>query len=101
MIGIVSFARTNRIDLKAPMNYNRFKDTLADRLGDSLKVNGLVRQRPHPFPLHKKWEAARNQTEASLFRALAALADLEIKRKSGGIPVDLGIETFLLSRLRA
>jgi DNA polymerase III delta subunit len=101
MIGIVSFARTNRIDLKAPMNYNRFKDTLADRLGDSLKANGLVRQRPHPFPLHKKWEAVRNQTEASLFRALAALAELEIKRKSGGIPADLGIESFLLSRLRA
>jgi len=101
MIGIVSFARTNRIDLKAPMNYNRFKDTLADRLGDSLKANGLVRQKPHPFPLHKKWEAARNQTEASLFRALSALADLEIKRKSGGIPADVGIETFLLQRLRA
>jgi DNA polymerase III delta subunit len=101
MIGIVSFARTQRIDLKAPMNYNRFKDTLADRLGESLKANGLVRQKPHPFPLHKKWEAARNQTEASLFRALAALADLEIKRKSGGIPADLGIETFLLKRLRA
>jgi DNA polymerase III delta subunit len=101
MIGIVSFARTQRIDLKAPMNYNRFKDTLADRLGESLKANGLVRQKPHPFPLHKKWEAARNQTEANLFRALAALADLEIKRKSGGIPADLGIETFLLQRLRA
>jgi DNA polymerase III delta subunit len=100
MIGVVSFARTNRIDLRTPMNYNRFKDTLADRLGDSLKANGLVRQKPHPFPLHKKWEAARNQTEASLFRALAALADLEIKRKSGGIPADLGIETFLLQRLR-
>jgi len=100
MIGVVSFARANRIDLRAPMNYNRFKDTLADRLGDSLKANGLVRQKPHPFPLHKKWEAARNQTEAGLFRALAALADLEIKRKSGGIPADLGIETFLLQRLR-
>jgi len=43
----------------------------------------------------RKWEAARNQSEADLFRALAALADLEIKRKSGGIPADLGIETFL------
>jgi len=100
MIGIVSFARTQRIDLKAPMNYNRFKDTLADRLGESLKANGLVRQKPHPFPLHKKWEAARNQSEASLFRALADLADLEIKRKSGGIPADIGIETFLLQRVR-
>jgi DNA polymerase III delta subunit len=101
MIGIVSFARTHRIDLKAAMNYNRFKDTLADRLGESLKANGLVRQKPHPFPLHKKWEAAKHQTAASLFRALAALADLEIKRKSGGIPADLGIETFLLQRMRS
>jgi DNA polymerase III delta subunit len=100
MIGIVSYARTHRIDLKAPMNYNRFKDTLADRLGESLRANGLVRQKPHPFPLHKKWEAARNQSEASLFQALSALADLEIKRKSGGLPSDLGIETFLLQRLR-
>src|SRR5204862_184688 len=27
-------------------------------------------------------------------------ADLDIKRKSGGIPVDLGLETFLLQRVR-
>jgi DNA polymerase III delta subunit len=99
MIGVVSFARANRIDLRAPMNYNRFKDTLADRLGDYLKSRGLVRQKPHPFPLHKKWEAARNATESDLFRALAALADLEIKRKSGGLPVDVGLETFLLGRV--
>ena len=57
------------------------------------------RQRPHPFPLHKKWEAARAQSEAGLFAALAAIADLEIKRKSGGIPVDVGMEAFLLSKL--
>jgi DNA polymerase III delta subunit len=101
MIGIVSFARTQRVDLRAPMNYNRFKDTLADRLGDYLKMNGIVRQKPHPFPLHKKWEAARNQSEASLFAALSELADLDIKRKSGGVPADVGLETFLLSRLRA
>jgi DNA polymerase III delta subunit len=100
MIGIVSYARLNRIDLRASMNYNRFKDTIADRLGDYLKANGLVRQRPHPFPLHKKWEAARSHSEAELFQALGTIADLEIKRKSGGIPADVGIETFLLSRLR-
>ena len=99
MIGVVSFARTNRIDLRAPMNYNRFKDTVADRLGEYLKANGIVRQKPHPFPLHKKWEAARGQSEAGLFAALAAVADLEIKRKSGGIPVDVGMESFLLSKL--
>jgi len=100
MIGIVSFAKSQRIDLRAPMNYNRFKDTIADRLGDYLKAHGIVRQKPHPFPLHKKWEAARNQSEASLFAALSELADLEIKRKSGGVPADVGLETFLLSRLR-
>jgi DNA polymerase III delta subunit len=101
MIGIVSFARTQRIDLRAPMNYNRFKDTVADRLGDYLKANGIVRQKPHPFPLHKKWEAARHQSEASLFAALSDLADLEIKRKSGGVPADVGLETFLLARVRS
>jgi hypothetical protein len=98
MIGIISFARANKIDLQKPVQYNRFKDTLADRLGEYLKSHGIVRQRPHPFPLHKKWEAARDQNEADLFRALAEIADLEIKRKSGGIPVDLGLEMFLLAR---
>jgi len=65
-----------------------------------MKNLGLVRQRPHPFPLHKKWEAARSQTEGDLFRALAAIADLDVKRKSGGVPVELGLETFLLSQLK-
>ena len=100
MIGVVSYARTNRIDLRASMPYNRFKDTVADRLGEYLKANGIVRQKPHPFPLHKKWEAAHSHSEADLFAALAAIADLEIKRKSGGIPVDVGMEAFLLQSLR-
>jgi len=100
MIGILSFARTQRIDLRASMTYNRCKDTIADRLGDYLKSNGIVRQKPHPFPLHKKWEAARTQSERTLFAALAEIADLEIKRKSGGVPVDVGLETFLLARAR-
>jgi DNA polymerase III delta subunit len=100
MIGIHSWARVHNVNLRQSMQYNRFKDTVADRLGDYLKAHGLVRQRPHPFPLHKKFEAARNSTEQELFAALAFVADLEIKRKSGGLPVDLGIETFLLSRLR-
>ncbi|MBK5260203.1 MAG: hypothetical protein JJE51_11460 [Thermoanaerobaculia bacterium] len=99
MIAIHSFARARKIDLRGSMQYNRFKDTIADTLGDHLKSLGLVRQRPHPFPLHKKWEATRTQSEPALFRALAAIADLEIKRKSGGLPIDLGMETFLLNRL--
>jgi DNA polymerase III delta subunit len=100
LIGVVSYARINNLDLRRSMQYNRFKDTVADRLGDYLKSNGLVRQRPHPFPLHKKWEAASRFSEADLFAALAQLADLEVKRKSGGIPIDLGLETFLLARRR-
>ena len=98
MIGVVSYAKANRIDLRQSMQYNRFKDTIADRLGEYLKNAGIVRQKPHPFPLHKKWEAARNATEKQLFDSLALLADLEVKRKSGGIPIDVGVETFLLSR---
>ena len=100
MIGIHSWARAQNVNLRASVNYNRFKDTIADKLGDYLKMHGLVRQRPHPFPLHKKWEAARVYSEADLFRALSEVADLEIKRKSGGLPVDVGMETFLLSRMR-
>ncbi len=100
MIGIHSWARANNMNLRAAMNYNRFKDTIADRLGDYMKTFGLVRQRPHPFPLHKKWEAARRYSEAELFAALKEMADLEIKRKSGGLPIDIALETFLLSQLR-
>jgi len=75
-------------------------DLAADKLGEYLKRHALVRQKPHPFPLHKKWEAAGKETEENLFRALATLADLEVKRKSGGVPVDLGLEMFLLSRVK-
>lgn len=99
MIAIHSFARAQKLDVRLSMQYNRFKDTIAEPLGDYLKSYGLVRQRPHPFPLHKKWEAARSLTEPDLFRALAALADLDVKRKSSGLPIDLGLETFLLSRI--
>ena len=100
MIAIHSFARARKIDVRSTMQYNRFKDTVADPLGDYLKSLGLVRQRPHPFPLHKKWEAVRHHSERDLFKALATIADLDVKRKSGGIPVEVGLETFLLSRIR-
>ncbi len=101
MIAIVSYARARNLDLRRPIQYNRFRDTIAEELGDYLKSNGLVRQRPHPFPLHKKWEAAKRYGEADLFQALAQLADFEVKRKSGGVPVDVALETFLLARVRA
>lgn len=101
MIAIHSFAKTHNVDLRQSMPYNRFKDQLSERLGDSMKSAGIVRQRPHPFPLHKKWEAARTHSEADLWRSLAFIADLEVKRKSGGVAADVGMEMFMLQRLRA
>jgi DNA polymerase III delta subunit len=100
LIAIHSYARMNNVDLRQSIPYNRFKDTVAERLGDFMKSAGIVRQRPHPFPLHKKWEAARSTSEEQLWRSLAAVGDLEVKRKSGGVPIDIGMETFLLSKLR-
>ncbi|HSP15483.1 MAG TPA: hypothetical protein VLV78_12095 [Thermoanaerobaculia bacterium] len=100
MIAIRSYARSKNIDLRAPMTYNRFKDTVADSLGDYMKQMAILRQRSHPFPLYKRWEAARTHTEADLFRALAAIADLDVKRKSGGVPVDVGLEMFLLAQMK-
>jgi DNA polymerase III delta subunit len=101
LIAIHSFARAANLNLRQSMQYNRFKDTIAEKLGDYMKNAGIVRQRPHPFPLHKKWSAAGAQREEDLWSALALVADLDVKRKSGGVPVDVGIETFLLSRVRA
>ena len=101
MIAIHSYARLHNVDLRASINYNRFKDTVAERLGEYMKNAGVVRQRPHPFPLHKKWEAARSTREEDLWRALATVGDLEVKRKSGGVPIDVGMEAFLLSRLHS
>lgn len=100
MIGILSFARLRKIDLRRTPPYNQFKDALADALGDFLKEHGIVRQKPHPFPLYKKVEAAKRMSEAVLFEALARLAELDFARKSGGIPADVGLETFILASRR-
>ena len=100
ILGVLSFARVRKLDVRAPMNYNRFKDSLADALGGYLKDLDLVRQRPHPFALHKKWEAARSFTEAELWEALRSLAAIESGRKSGGVSPEVGIEALLLSAKR-
>ena len=81
-----------------PSEYTASKP-IADKIGDYSSARPRA-DAPHPFPLHKKFEAARGYSEADLFRALGEIADLEIKRKSGGFPVDVGLETFMLSRLR-
>jgi DNA polymerase III delta subunit len=100
MLGILSFARLRKIDLRRPPTYNQFKDAWADALGDFLKEHGIVRQKPHPFPLYKKVEAAKRMNETALLEALSRLADLDFARKSGGVPAEVGIESFLLGARR-
>lgn len=99
MIGVRTFARMRKIDLRRSMNYNQFKDSLAEPMGEFLKANGLARQKPHPFVLLKKFEASRRFSDAQLFDALATLAELDFTRKSGGVPAEIGIETFVLSKI--
>ena len=97
MLGIISFARLRKIDLSRSMNYNSFKDRMADTLSDFLKENRLVRQKPHPFALFKKLEAARTFRESELVDALSEVAELEFRRKSGGISPEIGLESLVLT----
>lgn len=101
IIAVRAFARTKKLDLRRSMNYNQFKDSLADTLGDYLKELGVVRQKPHPFVLLKKFEAAKRFSDEQLFAALAELAELDFTRKSGGVPAEVGIETLVLAQMRA
>lgn len=96
-IGILSFCRLRRIDPRRSMSYNQFRDALAEPLGEFLKERGLVRQKPHPFPLFKKFESAAGAGEGRLLAALAALAEMDFQRKSGGAPLDVALESFVLS----
>lgn len=100
IIAVRSFARMKKLDGKRSMNYNQFKDTLADPLGEYLKEAGVVRQKPHPFVLLKKFEAARRFSDEQLFAALAELAELDFTRKSGGVPAEVGIETLVMAQVR-
>lgn len=97
MIAIRSFARLHRLDLQKSIPFSRFRDSLADQLSDFLQEYGLVRQKPHPFALHRKFEAARLQNDGDLIRALSELAEIDFRRKSGGVPAELGLETLILS----
>ncbi|HVT04250.1 MAG TPA: hypothetical protein VHL58_12860 [Thermoanaerobaculia bacterium] len=96
LLGIHSFARRRGINLNQSMSYNTFKDRMADALSAYLAENRLVKQKPHPFALHKRFEAARSHREGELLRALADIAELDFARKSGGMAVDVGLETLVL-----
>lgn len=97
LIGIHSFVRARKLDVRRLPNYNQFKDSWGDALGEYLKSAGIVKQKPHPFPLYKKVEASRRFNEAQLFQQLARLAEIDFARKSGGVPADVAIESFILT----
>lgn len=96
ILAIQSFARLRSIDLRRAMTFNTFKASVADELSAYLAGHHLVRQRPHPFALHKKFDAARRYQEAQLLAALAEIARLDVARKSGGTAIDVGLEVAVL-----
>jgi DNA polymerase III delta subunit len=96
MLAIQSFCRENGIDVKRGVPYPTFKDRYADEINAYLTGNGIAKQKAHPFPLHKRFEASRRYREQQLVDALAELARLEVSRKSGGTAAELGLELAVL-----
>jgi DNA polymerase III delta subunit len=96
LLAIQSFARLRGIDLRRTMPFNTFKASFADELSSYLAGHHLVRQRPHPFALHKKLDAARRYREDQLLAALGEIARLDVARKSGGTAIDVGLEVAVL-----
>jgi len=100
ILAIQSFARQRRIDLRRSMPYNTFKATVADDLTSYLSSNHLVKQKPHPFPLSKRWEAAGRYRETDLLAALREVVRIEIARKSGGTEAEVALEVAVLGMRR-
>jgi len=100
LLAIRSFAALQGIDIRKPIHYNRFRDSIAEPMGEYLKRNGLVRQKPHPFALHRRFEGARMFSEGELLEALRQLAELDFLRKSGGASAESALENFLMMHVR-
>lgn len=96
LLGIRAFCRMQNIDLRRSIQYNRFRDSLAEAMSDYLKTNALVKQKPHPFALHKRFEAARNYDDSTLLDALNDVAEIEFLRKCGGLSAETGLESLVL-----
>ena len=96
LLAVQSFARLRGVDPRRGMSYNQFKSVLADELGAYLVSNSLVRSKPHPFPLHKRFQAAGRYREEELVTALREVARLEVARKSGGTSAEIGLEIAVL-----
>ena len=96
LIAVHSFLRSQGMR-SSRMNYNQFKGQMADQLGVFLKERGMSRQKLHPFVLFKKYEAAGRYGEKLLARALQRIGEIELERKSGGVPPTVSLEALLLS----
>lgn len=96
LLAIQSYARLNRIDLRRSVPYNTFKASMADQVAAYLASHHLIRQKPHPFPLHKRFEAAGRYKEKDLLAALREIARIEVARKSGGTEADVALEVTVL-----
>lgn len=97
LVAIASWCRLKGV--RSAGGYTRFRDTMADALLDDLESRGLLRKRMHPFPLYKKFETVSSGRygERTLLECLRRLSEIEMERKSGGVPVQIGIETALIT----
>jgi DNA polymerase III delta subunit len=96
ILAVQSYARLQRIDLRRGMPYNTFRSSVADDLSSYLMNNHFVDRKPHPFPLHKKFEAAARYRERDLLAALKEIARIEVARKSGGTEPNVALEVAVL-----
>ncbi len=96
LIAVHSFLRSQGLRPRR-MNYNQFKGQVSDQIGLYLKEQGMARQKLHPFVLFKKYEAAGRYGEKMLLRALQRIGEIELERKSGGVPPTVSLEALLLS----
>ena len=97
LVAIAAWCRIRGV--RSSGGYNRFKASLADQLLDDLEARGLMKRRLHPFPLFKKFETVSSGRygERALVECLRRLSEIEMERKSGGVPVQIGLETALVA----
>ena len=99
LLAVRSFARQQGLDIRR-VPYNTFKDRHAEPLTSYLQTHGLVKQRPHPFALFKRFESAGRYSDAELLDGMEKVADLEVARKSGGTDPETATELLVLGLIK-
>ncbi|MDX1584791.1 MAG: hypothetical protein R3338_14425, partial [Thermoanaerobaculia bacterium] len=97
LIAVHSFCRSSGLRPGRRMGFNQFKGELAGRMGTFFQERRITRKKLHPFVLYKKYEAAGRYSEKMLLRSLQRISEIEIERKSGGVPPSVSMEALLLS----